>query len=136
MNDTYFDFIHKKELSLTFSMRADGSEAIFLKIRLFRSFQRTQTHASHIILKKMCEDRVIPAIYENWTKWWLRVLDATKTIPSQIQTWCQTLSDVAHPRKRWCAVSEVSQFAKHARSVLGRMHLKKKDNILCVSKSV
>jgi len=107
-------------------MRAEWSEVIFLKMWLFRSFQRTHTQTSQITLKKMCEYRGMPAINENWTKWFWRVLGATKSLPSQTRTCCQILSETAHWMKRWCAVYAFPHSATHARSLLWRMLLRAK----------
>jgi len=50
-----------KESSLTFPEIACESSAFWLNTQLFRSFQITQTHTNHIILKKECDDHGNPA---------------------------------------------------------------------------
>lgn len=100
-------------------MRTLGSEAIFLKIRWFISFQKTQTQASQTVLKKRCEDRVIPAMGENWIKCCWITFGATEKIPNQDRTSVQTLAAMAQSRNMWWAVSKLPQPAAHAHSVDG-----------------
>jgi len=46
LKDGYLALSHKKELSLIFSMSTDEFEPVFLKTRLLRSFQISQTQAN------------------------------------------------------------------------------------------
>jgi len=68
----------------------------------------------------------MPARHDNWTKWWLILLDATKSIPILFRTNCHTLLNNVHPRKRCCTDSDIPQSATHAISVLGIIPLRAK----------
>lgn len=99
-----FAFNDKKEFNFTLLRMVKGLEAVLLKIRLFLSFQMTQTHGSQITLKNEWHDCGIAAICLNWIKWSQSTHGETEESWNHCQTRDKTLPKVAQPKKRWYAV--------------------------------
>jgi len=109
-------FNHKKESSLIFSTRTKGVDTIFLKVRLLRSFQITQTQANQMTLKNEWVPRGMPAMQEHWIKWSRIWRGCTTESPTQFQTWSHKAYDISHSRKRWLTVSDAPHPDTHSRS--------------------
>jgi len=105
-------------------MIAEGSEAVFWKTRLFLSFHKT--HANQTTCKNEWEHRGIPAILENWTKWFRITPSGTEEMPNQFQTWDQTVVLKLQPKKRCSAVSWLPQPTTHVVSFDWRTRLRNK----------
>lgn len=98
-------FNKRKESSLTLSKIECKSSAFWLNIMMFLSFQITQTQASHIILKKECDDLGNPARWLNRRRWSWTVVGATKERCSHWRTNDHTPTKITQPRNRWFASS-------------------------------
>jgi len=122
-------FSQVKESSLTLSEITCESSAFWLKTQLFFCFQITQTQASHITLKKECNDLGNPARWLNWTKWSRIVAGATKDIDIHCKTKDHTRAKISHPRKmfrslQWTTSSDTYVIEKNKYGLLSLLHLK------------
>jgi len=87
-------------------MRVKRVEIMFWNIRLFLSFQITQTVVNQIILKNKCEKNGMPAILVNRVKWRWSSPAGTEDIPNQLKTLDHRSPKKLQCRKR-CVVDSV-----------------------------